>query len=74
MPSEHAKTFAQYADATQGDVSAAIESALRAKATWQDMPFTDRAAVFLRAAKLVSGKYRYEIMAATMLGQGKNAW
>jgi 1-pyrroline-5-carboxylate dehydrogenase len=23
---------------------------------------------------LVAGKYRYEIMAATMLGQGKNAW
>jgi 1-pyrroline-5-carboxylate dehydrogenase len=30
--------------------------------------------VFLKAADLISGKYRYEIMAATMLGQGKNAW
>lgn len=34
----------------------------------------DRAAVFLKAADLVSGKYRYQLMAATMLGQGKNAW
>lgn len=38
------------------------------------MPFADRAAVFLKAADLISGKYRYEIMAATMVGQGKNAW
>jgi 1-pyrroline-5-carboxylate dehydrogenase len=38
------------------------------------LPFADRAAVFLKAADLVSGKYRYELMAATMLGQGKNAW
>lgn len=38
------------------------------------MPFTDRAAIFLKAADLISGKYRYEIMAATMAGQGKNAW
>lgn len=38
------------------------------------MPFADRAAIFLKAADLISTKYRYEIMAATMLGQGKNAW
>lgn len=38
------------------------------------MPFVDRAGIFLRAAELVSGKYRFELMAATMLGQGKNAW
>ncbi|KAL8785058.1 MAG: hypothetical protein Q9195_008790 [Heterodermia aff. obscurata] len=74
MPSEHGTVFAQYADASGNDVSDAIESALNAKSAWQDMPFTDRAAIFLRAAELVSGKYRYELMAATMLGQGKNAW
>ena len=38
------------------------------------MPWNDRAAIFLKAADLVSGKYRYKIMAATILGQGKNAW
>ncbi len=74
MPSEHGSVFAQYADASESDVSAAIQSALSAKSAWQDTPFTDRAAIFLRAAELVSGKYRYELMAATMLGQGKNAW
>ena len=38
------------------------------------MPFEDRAAVFLKAADLIGGKYRYEVMASTMHGQGKNAW
>lgn len=38
------------------------------------MPFADRAAIFLKAADLLSNKYRYKIMAATMLGQGKNAF
>jgi 1-pyrroline-5-carboxylate dehydrogenase len=55
-------------------VSAAITSALSAKQRWESLPFADRAAIFLKAADLVSGKYRYQLMAATMLGQGKNAW
>ena len=38
------------------------------------MPFADKAAIFLKAADLISGKYRFKIMAATILGQGKNAW
>jgi 1-pyrroline-5-carboxylate dehydrogenase len=38
------------------------------------MPFNDRAAIFLKAADLLSTKYRYKVMAATMIGQGKNAW
>lgn len=38
------------------------------------MPWGDRAAIFLKAADLISVKYRYKLMAATMLGQGKNAW
>jgi 1-pyrroline-5-carboxylate dehydrogenase len=38
------------------------------------MPWSDRAAIFLKAAELISGKYRYKLLAATILGQGKNAW
>ena len=38
------------------------------------MSFADRAVIFLKAADLISGKYRYKLMAATILGQGKNAW
>ena len=47
---------------------------MAAKPAWESLPFADRAAVFLKAADLISTKYRYELMAATILGQGKNAW
>lgn len=60
--------------ATKEQVSAAIESALKAKKDWENTPFVDRASIFLKAAELVTGKYRYELIAATMLGQGKNIW
>ncbi|KIW77664.1 1-pyrroline-5-carboxylate dehydrogenase [Fonsecaea pedrosoi CBS 271.37] len=74
IPSEISSVFAKYTPTTEAEVSAAIEAALKAKTAWQNTPFVDRAAVYLRAAELVSGKYRFELMAATMLGQGKNAW
>ncbi|KAK1246988.1 hypothetical protein MKX08_000790 [Trichoderma sp. CBMAI-0020] len=73
-PSDHSKTVASYHTATPADVSKAIDAALAAKPAWESLPFADRAAVFLKAADLIAGKYRYDIMAATMLGQGKNAW
>jgi 1-pyrroline-5-carboxylate dehydrogenase len=66
--------IASYGYSSHADVQGAIRSALAAKPAWENLPFADRAAVFLKAADLISGKYRYEIMAATMLGQGKNAW
>lgn len=73
-PADHSTTVASYSTASPDDVSAAIDAALAAKPAWEAMPFADRAAIFLKAADLIAGKYRYEIMAATMLGQGKNAW
>jgi 1-pyrroline-5-carboxylate dehydrogenase len=73
-PSSHATPIAKYSAASASDVNNAIESALEAKPAWESLPFADRAAVFLKAADLLSTKYRYEVMAATMLGQGKNAW
>ncbi|KAK4547419.1 hypothetical protein LTR36_001075 [Oleoguttula mirabilis] len=73
-PASHKDSIASWSGASTSDVSAAIDSALKAKPTWESLPFSDRAAIFLKAADLVSGKYRYDIMAATMLGQGKNAW
>ncbi|ETN45387.1 1-pyrroline-5-carboxylate dehydrogenase [Cyphellophora europaea CBS 101466] len=73
-PSSHATTVANYSSASAAEVGDAIEAALAAKPAWESLPFADRAAVFLKAADLIAGKYRYEVMAATMLGQGKNAW
>ncbi|KAH7160355.1 Aldehyde/histidinol dehydrogenase [Dactylonectria estremocensis] len=74
MPLEQAQVFAQYSATTAREVTEAIDAALAAKQAWQDMSFSNRAAIFLRAADLVTGKYRDELLAATMLGQGKNAW
>ncbi|KAJ2978162.1 hypothetical protein NUW54_g11324 [Trametes sanguinea] len=74
MPATHAKHLCTYHEADQATVASAIDGALAAKAEWEAMPWNDRAAIFLKAADLVSGKYRYKLMAATMLGQGKNAW
>ncbi|KAL8891465.1 MAG: hypothetical protein Q9215_001509 [Flavoplaca cf. flavocitrina] len=73
-PSDHKSLVCRYNKPSAADVSKAIDAALAAKPAWEAMPFADRAAVFLKAADLISGRYRYEIMAATMAGQGKNAW
>ncbi|KAI1137901.1 delta-1-pyrroline-5-carboxylate dehydrogenase 1 [Hypoxylon sp. FL0543] len=73
-PSDHATAIAHYSLATPLNVDNAILAALGAKREWELTPFADRAAVFLKAADLISTKYRYELMAITMLGQGKNAW
>ncbi|KAJ7180362.1 delta-1-pyrroline-5-carboxylate dehydrogenase [Mycena crocata] len=74
MPHDHAKNLCTYHEADAAIVAQAIAGALAAKYEWESMPWNDRAAIFLKAADLVSGKYRYKLMAATILGQGKNAW
>lgn len=66
--------MARYVSASPENVNTCIDAALRAKPSWEQMPFEDRAAIFLRACDLIAGKYRYEINAATMLGQGKNIY
>lgn len=74
LPAEHAKTFTNYPIVNSEQINTAIQSALDAKKEWANTPFVDRVAIFMRAAELVAGKYRYELIAATMLGQGKNVW
>lgn len=55
-------------------VTEAIEAALKAKHEWEHTPWDQRAAVFLRAADLLAGKYRAKMNAATMLCQSKNIY
>lgn len=55
-------------------VHKAIGAALAAKSAWENMPWQERAAIFLKAADLISGPYRAKISAATMLCQSKNAF
>ena len=73
-PHKHAHNLgsAHYGEAKH--VRAAIDAALKAKRDWEHMPFEERAAIFLRAADLIAGPYRWAINAATMLGQGKNCF
>ncbi|KAF8219090.1 ALDH-like protein, partial [Tricholoma matsutake] len=74
LPHDHAHNLCTYHQADEATLSRAIDGALSAKVGWESMPWSDRAAIFLKAADLVSGKYRYRLMVATMLGQGKNVW
>src|SRR5690606_23222134 len=55
-------------------VQDAIDAAMFAKPRWENMPWQDRAAIFLKAADLLAGPYRARMNAATMLGQSKNAY
>lgn len=55
-------------------VEMAIEAALAAKESWASLPWRERAAIFLKAATLLSGPYRSKINAATMLGQSKSVY
>ena len=52
----------------------AINAALAAKELWASLDWEHRASIFLKAADLLAGPYRYKMNAATMLGQSKNAY
>lgn len=53
-------------------VKMAIDAALKAKKKWEAIGWEQRASIFLKAASLLSTKYRYKMNAATMIGQSKN--
>ena len=74
QPHNHQHVLGQLAQATDEDVAAAIEAARQAAPMWRDLSFDDRAAVFLKAADLLSGPWRQTINAATVLGQSKSAY
>ncbi len=74
QPHRHASVIGRYASSTHSDVVAAIEASQVAAPGWRELSYDDRAAVFLRAADLLSGPWREKIAAATMLGQSKTAY
>ncbi|MCH1401736.1 MAG: L-glutamate gamma-semialdehyde dehydrogenase [Schleiferiaceae bacterium] len=73
-PHDHQHVIGTFHKGDASHVEAAIEAALAAKDRWSNMPWEHRASIFLKAAELISGKYRYTINAATMLAQGKNCF
>lgn len=70
-PHDHQHVLGRYSPVSSSQVDTAISAALAARAGWSRTPWWDRAAILLRAAELVSGKYRNELLATTMLGQSK---
>ncbi|MFW5767083.1 MAG: aldehyde dehydrogenase family protein, partial [Bacteroidota bacterium] len=72
MPTNHQHVLARYHKVGEKEVKMAIEAALKAKKTWENMPFEERGSIILKVAELLSTKYRDLINASTMLGQGKN--
>ena len=72
QPHNHQHVLGQFANASDEDVAAAIDAARQAAPGWRELSYDDRAAIFLRAADLLSGPWRSSLNAATMLGQSKS--
>ncbi len=73
-PHDHQHTLGYYYEGDPSHVTQAIDAALGAKLAWENMPWEQRASIFLKAADLIAGPYRYRMNAATMLGQSKTAF
>jgi 1-pyrroline-5-carboxylate dehydrogenase len=74
MPHKHGHVLATYHKATPELVAQAVDAALKARKEWSSWSFDDRAAVFLRAAELLTTSWRSTVVSATMLGQSKTAF
>lgn len=73
-PHDHQHVLGHFHQGDASHVKDAIDAALAARKKWNSLTWENRAAVFLRAADLISGSRRAAINAATMLGQSKNAF
>ncbi len=73
-PHELKHTLGYFHAGEEKHVHQAIEAALAAKESWNNLNWENRAAIFLKAADLISTKYRSHLNGTTMLGQSKNAF
>ena len=72
-PHDHGLDLGTYHRAGAAEVTRAADAATEARAGWERMPWEERAAIFLKAADLLTGPWRDRINASTMLGQSKTA-
>ncbi|TPV35705.1 L-glutamate gamma-semialdehyde dehydrogenase [Paucihalobacter ruber] len=70
-PHNHQHVVGTYHLAEKHHIETAIKTALEARKQWANLPWEQRAAIFLKAAELVAGPYRAKINAATMIAQSK---
>jgi 1-pyrroline-5-carboxylate dehydrogenase len=73
-PHDHSMELGYYYQGGPAEIELAIRSALEAKEAWNNLPWEQRAAIFLKAADLLAGPYRAIINAATMLTHSKNVF
>jgi 1-pyrroline-5-carboxylate dehydrogenase len=73
-PYDHQTGLGFFHEGDRNHVTQAIDAALAAKPLWSNLSWENRASIFLKAADLLAGPYRYKINAATMIGQSKNAY
>lgn len=74
IPHEHCKALCSFSYASEEQLRQAIDVAVAAQVKWDEVPFKDRAAIYMKAADLMAGKYRAELVATTMLGQSKTIY
>ncbi|GHV29154.1 1-pyrroline-5-carboxylate dehydrogenase [Synergistales bacterium] len=74
MPHDHHRRLGFFHKVGKEEVRMAIDAAMEAREKWAALPWDDRASVSLKAAELISTKYRDTLNAATILGQSKNIW
>jgi 1-pyrroline-5-carboxylate dehydrogenase len=73
-PHDHAQVLGYFHEGDASHVEQAITAAMNAKKQWEELPWEQRASIFLKAAELIAGPYRAKINAATMLGQSKSVF
>jgi 1-pyrroline-5-carboxylate dehydrogenase len=73
-PHEHGKVLGHFNYGDASHVEAAIDAAMKTREEWANLPWEQRASIFLRAAELLAGPFRDKMNAATMLAQSKNVF
>jgi len=74
MPHDHQHVLGEYHIAGEEEINMAIDAAMAAKPDWAALRWEERAAIFLKAAELLAGRYRYVMNAISMLSTSKTAY
>lgn len=73
-PFDHQLKLARFYHADKAQIEEAIQNGLAARADWDNTSFDHRAQILLKAADTITKEKRMDVMAATMLGQGKTVY
>lgn len=74
LPHNHRQSIGKFHNVTEKELELAVKAAKDAHKVWADLSWTVRASILLKAAELISDKYRAVVNASTMLGQSKNIY